>query len=95
MRSTDIIYKDRNSQKKSEQCLVVVFIDNSEINCENIKNMIHINKNEVLRMVRIISSEEMCDRIISYVKELGIDKGKGDKVYLYSERGLMPYDCEI
>ena len=73
----------------------MVFIDSSEINCENIQNMLQINKNEVLRMVRIISSEEMCDRIISYVKELGIDKGKGDKVYLYSERGLMPYDCEI
>lgn len=95
MRSTNIIDKDRNSQKKSEQRLVVVFIDSSEINCENIQNMLQINKNEVLRMVRIISSEEMCDRIISYVKELGIDKGKGDKVYLYSERGLMPYDCEI
>ena len=95
MRSTNIIDKDRNSQKKSEQRLVVVFLDSSEINYDTIKCMLKINKNEVVKMVRISSCFEMIERLSSYVKELGIDKGRGDRVYLYSEGRLMPYDCDI
>ena len=95
MKSTDIIYKDRNIPKKSERSLVVILIDDLEINYDTIKCMLKINKNEVVRMVRISSCFDMIERISSYVKELGIDKGRGDRVYLYSEGRLMPYDCNI
>lgn len=95
MKSRDIIYKDRNIQKKSERSLVVIFIDGLEINYDTIKCMLKINKNEVVKMVRISSCFEMIERLSSYVKELGIDKGRGDRVYLYSEGRLMPYDCDI
>lgn len=93
MRSTDIIYKDRNVQSKPERTMVVVFIDAPKINCDFIKKMIQIKKTDVVRMVRICSSNNMIERMNSYVMDLGIDKGKGDRIYLYSEGRLMPYDC--
>lgn len=95
MKDKDIIYKDKNAKKRFRRSLVVVFTDESEITNDTVKSMLSINNNEALRIVKVrLNDEETNKKITSYTKDLGIGKENGDRVYIFSERGLVPYDCE-
>ncbi len=87
-----MIHKRRVKEKIAQKCVVVVFSD-KQIDISLVRTMLNLSSDIVVRIVVYMDEVLVHYRICAYAEEIGVDKRRGDKIFLYKKGEMIAYDC--